>query len=163
LCSCESDSDLETSNWSQELDMKNAWLTTWFTCKGVDFEHRIVSLRHLPFTSLNTITINAKRDVHLKISTLMTLPDMLHPYKQELKSLKYQPETFPLMRTAAESPTRKFILEAYNTWLFDGEPQEVKHVIFDSTSQSGYFEIDLKNGESFTFTTQRSMEESLAG
>ncbi|RMF03986.1 MAG: glycoside hydrolase family 65 protein, partial [Bacteroidetes bacterium] len=54
----------DISNFAQTLDMQNAELITTFELgNDLSVSHRLMSLRHLPYTAMSIVRLTAKRDV----------------------------------------------------------------------------------------------------
>ena len=66
-------------NYQQVLDMKKAILTTTFEVgKKASVVHKMMSLRHLPYTSLSIVEVTAHEDLQLEAISEIEAPNHLN-------------------------------------------------------------------------------------
>ena len=66
------------SNYTQELNMKEARLITRFkTENGLEVKHEILALRHLPYTSLVNVELTPSKETSVTIANLIEAPNHL--------------------------------------------------------------------------------------
>jgi len=69
---------LDATNLQQELNMQKASFSTSFDYSDKATVHyTYYSLRHLPFTVLMDVTIEAKKDINITAASVMEAPDAL--------------------------------------------------------------------------------------
>lgn len=146
-------------NFSQRLDMRKAVFITEFDHEGSHIEHKIRSLRHLPFTSLVEVTVSASVDVTLRSHSNINTPDHLREVQNLFAQINRPHVTIPILSTVAESPTGRHEVASSSIFVFDEEMHEEPSVIhedWDANLHFAYFEKNLKAGESYTFSVVSS-------
>jgi trehalose/maltose hydrolase-like predicted phosphorylase len=155
------------SDYQQVLDMKKAMLITQFEVGNkASVRHSIMSLRHLPFTSLIKVEVEAKEDVVLNALSMILAPGHLRDVKNfygeiltptwpsvGMKAAEYH-ERIPLLTSVAESPTGKYTVVASNSILFEeelGEQPDIIHENLDFDRHWARFIKEIKAGETYTF------------
>src|SRR5436190_18113452 len=72
----------DISNYQQSLDMRQAELVTTFDVGGsVSVSHRMMALRHLPYTALTIVQITARKDVNITLASVIEAPDNLTEFR----------------------------------------------------------------------------------
>lgn len=140
----------------QELDMKNACLTTRFDYQDkatVQYTH--YALRHLPYTALSDITIVAKKDIDIVSANVMEAPDILREVENYYNEIDRPHTRISLLTSRAKSPTGKLLLAASSTFLFDephGSQPAIVHEMWDNNMHLSKFRKRLKAGEVYRFS-----------
>ena len=99
------------SNYKQELDMKNASLTTTFDYEGdASVKYTYYALRQLPFTVLMDIAVTAKKPIDITAASVMEAPDELKEVQNYYNEIDRPHVTISLLTSTAKSPTGKLQL-----------------------------------------------------
>lgn len=145
-----------TSNMTQELDMRHAAFTTHLKYSDqADISYTYYALRHLPFTVFMDITISARKDMKLTAASVMETPDALRDVQNYYNEIDRPHVTLSLLTSTAKSPTGKLQLCASNSFLFNeqhGQEPKIIHEMWDNNSHLMKFSKSIKAGESYTYT-----------
>lgn len=145
----------DISNYQQVLDMQNAILTTTFSFGNqLDVKHEMISLRHLPFTSMILIELTAKVDLEVSPITKIESPDHLRYVRNYYAEIDRPHVLIPLMTSVAESPTGQYKLAASSSFIFPeahGTEPKVIHEDWDFNMHLAKFKKKLKKGEKYKF------------
>ena len=140
------------TNWSQTLNMKEASFTTSFSFKNkVNVSYTFYALRSLPYIILNDITIEAKKDVKLKVFGGITAPPELKDDVSTFRVLKDLETYMPILQTVSKTKFDKHTIAASSSFLFDVEKPALNHEIVNKKSHAISFQKNLKGEESFNF------------
>ena len=144
------------SDLQQELDMKKASFTTSFNYSDkASVSYTYYSLRHLPYTVLMDVTINAKKDFNLTGASVMEAPDALKDVQNYYNEIDRPHVVISLLTSTAKSPTGKLLMCASNTFLFNehhGEEPRVIHEMWDNNMHLMKFSKKIKAGETYRFS-----------
>jgi trehalose/maltose hydrolase-like predicted phosphorylase len=144
------------TGFKQELDMQHAAFTSSFEYgdKAV-ISYRYYSLRHLPYTVLMEVNIEAKKDLSITGASVMEAPDALKDVQNYYNEIDRPHVVLSLLTSAARSPTGKLLMSASNTFLFNephgGEPRVI-HEMWDNNMHLMKFTRKLKAGERYGFS-----------
>lgn len=146
----------EVQNMKQELDMKKASFTCSFDYGDkATITYSYYSLRHLPFTVLMDVSIQAKKDILVNAASVMEAPDALKDVQNYYNEIDRPHVTISLLTSAAKSPTGKLLMCASNTFLFSehhGEEPRVIHEMWDNNMHLMKFNKILKAGNTYRFS-----------
>jgi trehalose/maltose hydrolase-like predicted phosphorylase len=146
----------EVSNMKQELDMKKASFTCSFNYSDkATVTYSYYSLRHLPFTVLMDVTIQAKKDILINAASVMEAPDALKDVQNYYNEIDRPHVTISLLTSSAKSPTGKLLMCASNTFLFSekhGEEPRVIHEMWDNNMHLMKFNKTLKAGNTYRYS-----------
>ena len=149
-----------TTNLTQELNMRNASFTTTFDHGDkATVTYTYYSLRHLPFTVLMDVTITAKKDITIGSSSVMEAPDALRDVQNYYNEIDRPHVVISLLTSAAKSPTGKLLMCASNTFLFSephGQEPRVIHEMWDNNMHLMKFSRQLKSGETYRYSVAGS-------
>jgi len=149
-----------TSNMSQELDMRNAAFTTSFNyADKATVSYTYYSLRHLPFTVLMDVSITAKKDIKIIGSSVMEAPDALRDVQNYYNEIDRPHVVISLLTSSAKSPTGKLLMCASNSFLFSehhGHEPRVIHEMWDNNMHLMKFTKSIKAGETYTYSVAGS-------
>ena len=144
------------SNFTQELDMKNAGFTTRFLhTDKAEITYTYYALRQLPFCVLMDITVQAKKDISINAASVMEAPDLLRDVQNYYNEIDRPHVVLSLLTSSAKSPTGKMTMCASNSFLFTekhGEEPRVIHEMWDNNMHLVKFEKKLKAGETYKFS-----------
>ncbi|MEO0788082.1 MAG: glycoside hydrolase family 65 protein [Bacteroidota bacterium] len=145
----------EISNFQQTLDMKRAELVTTFDVGDkVSVTHRLLSLRHLPFTALATVEITAHQDVIISPMSVIEAPNHLRDVRNLFAEIDRPHVTLNLMSSVADSPSGKHKVAASTSFIFEeahGEEPDLIHEDWDYNMHLTKFYKDLRRSETYTF------------
>ncbi|TRX59924.1 glycoside hydrolase family 65 protein [Fulvivirga sp. M361] len=143
------------TNYRQTLDMKQAQFITAFDVGDkASVTHKVMSLRHLPFTALVVVTIKAKKDLTFVTKSTIQAPDHLSDVRQFFAHIDRPHVSFPLMTSVADSPSGEKKVAASSTFIFPEEHGNEPHVIhedWDFNRHWAKFSKTLKAGETYEF------------
>ena len=153
------------SRYRQSLDMEHAELLTTFNVGSkVTVRHRMMSLRHLPYTALSLIEITANQDVEITPMSLIESPVHLQDVRNYYAEIDRPHVLIPLMTSVGLSPTGKFKIAASNSFIFDEPHQsepDIIHEDWDYNMHLMKFRKKLKKGETYRFAVASSVVSSL--
>lgn len=150
----------EVRNMKQELDMRKASFTCSFDYMDkATITYSYYSLRHLPFTVLMDVTIQAKKDILVNAASVMEAPDALKDVQNYYNEIDRPHVTISLLTSSAKSPTGKLLMCASNTFLFSekhGEEPRVIHEMWDNNMHLMKFNKTLKAGNTYRYSVAGS-------
>lgn len=150
----------EVRNMKQELDMRKASFTSSFDYMDkATITYSYYSLRHLPFTVLMDVTIQAKKDILVNAASVMESPDALKDVQNYYNEIDRPHVTISLLTSSAKSPTGKLLMCASNTFLFSekhGEEPRVIHEMWDNNMHLMKFNKTLKAGNTYRYSVAGS-------
>lgn len=142
-------------NYKQKLDMHEASLTTSFEAQGkVAVEHKMMSLRHLPYTALTIVTITALQDVVITPMSVIEAPNHLQDVRNYYSEIDRPHVKIPLLTSVGMSPTGKIKLAASSSFIFTeehGKEPDIIHEDWDYSMHLAKFHKKLKKGEKYSF------------
>lgn len=145
----------DIKNYKQVLDMHEAILTTTFEVSDkLNVKHQMLSLRHLPFTSLIIVEIKAKQDVDIIPIAKIEAPDHLRNIRNYYSEIDRPHVLIPLLTSVAESPSGDFEVAASSSFIFNeahGAEPKVIHEDWDFNMHLAKFKKHLKKGETYKF------------
>jgi len=142
------------SNMRQRLHMKKAALTTEFDFRDkITVRYTVRALRHLPFTSMIDIEIEAHEEVEIAPASLIKAPDILNDIHNYYSEIDRPHVTIPLLTSVAASPTGKHTVAASSSFIFeDHRLPDLVHEEWDHNMHLVRFKKKLQAGESFQFS-----------
>ncbi|MEP6648000.1 MAG: glycoside hydrolase family 65 protein, partial [Saprospiraceae bacterium] len=149
------------TQFQQTLDMRLAELVTTFVAENkVSVKHRMMSLRHLPYTALNVVEITALQDVEITPMSVIEAPVYLQDIRNYYAEIDSSNAFIPLMTSVAKSPTGQYEIAASDSFIFDephGSDPAIIHEDRDYTMHLMKFRKALKKGESYRFAVVASV------
>jgi trehalose/maltose hydrolase-like predicted phosphorylase len=143
------------SNYAQTLDMKRAILTTTFEVAGkVKVKHELMALRHLPYSALSVVEIEALADVDVQPYSVIAAPNHLNDVRNFFNTVDRPHVQIPLLTSVADSPSGKHRLAASNSFIFPeehGAEPVVIHEEWDYDRHWAKFKKELAKGETYRF------------
>lgn len=145
----------EMENFQQTLDVRKATLYSKFThWKKCNVTYATRALRHLPHSAMVDFEITALEDLTLTIQHSIGSPDILRDVKNTFQFIDRPHASFPLMTSAALTPSGLHTLAASTSFIFSGplsDQPRVIHEDWDYNSHQMRFTVKLKAGSSFSF------------
>lgn len=142
----------QIKNWKQQLNMKKAVLSTQFDLgEELKVKHHIYALRHLPYSALLEIELEAIKDTEVKVLNTHEIKSPLKNGKGQFRTFKRDHVKLPVLTTSAKTPKDKHLIAASSGFVFEGKHQ----VLYNEWSENKYqqyFTIRLKKGEKFRFS-----------
>ncbi|MEM1325016.1 MAG: glycoside hydrolase family 65 protein [Bacteroidota bacterium] len=146
----------DIQNYVQTLDMKRAILTTIFDVGDkVSVKQEMMSLRHLPFTAMITVEIEAKKDIKITPMSVIEAPNHLNDVRNFYAEIDRPHVKIPLMTSVADSPSGKHKVAASNSFVFEeshGEEPILIHEDWDYNMHLLKFHKEMKAGETYRFS-----------
>ncbi len=146
----------DATNMRQVLDMKHASLTTTFDYKDkATVSYTYYALRHLPYTVLVDVTINAKKNIEVIPASVMEAPDALKDVQNYYNEIDRPHVKLSLLSSIAKSPTGKLTFSSSTTFLFDeanGTEPQLIHEMWDNNMHLSKFKKNLTAGTSYHFS-----------
>jgi protein-glucosylgalactosylhydroxylysine glucosidase len=105
----------EITNYKQVLDMKKAELTTTFDIGDkLSVKHTIMALRHLPYTAMAIIELEARKDVRVTPMSVIEAPNHLLDVRNTYSEIDRPHVKIPLLTSVGKSPSGKHTVAASN-------------------------------------------------
>ncbi len=146
----------DISQFRQRLDMQTAELVTTFEVGDkLTVAHRLLSLRHLPFTAMAMVEIVAKKDLQITPMSVIEAPDHLRDVRNFYTEIDRPHVLLPLLTSVAESPSGKHKLATSTSFLFEeahGQEPKIIHEDWDYTMHLAKFHKSLKAGQTYRFS-----------
>ena len=142
-------------NYTQELNMKEASFKSSFETEDAIIKHEITSLRHLPYTCLVTLKIQAKKVLDFVIQNQIESPDHLREVKNYYSEIDRPHVKIPLLSTEADSPSGKFKLAVSNSFIFDeahGDEPNLIHEDWDFNRHLIKLKKSIEAGQIYSFS-----------
>ncbi|MBK8701740.1 MAG: glycoside hydrolase family 65 protein [Saprospiraceae bacterium] len=150
----------EISGYAQTLDMATAKLITTFTVPGkATVSSEMMALRHLPYTAMVVLTVEAIADITICPMSVIEAPAHLTDVKNLYAEIDRPHVLIPLMTSVAKSPSRKLVLAASNSFIFNeahGSEPDLIHEDWDYNMHLTKFFKKLKKGEKYAFSVVAS-------
>lgn len=148
------------SNFAQTLDMKEAALVTTFDYGDkLSVKHSLMALRHLPYTAMSIVEVNAKADLEITAASVIQAPNHLKDVRNYYSEIDRPHVKIPLLTSVAESPSGKHKVAASNSFIFPephgSEPQLI-HEDWDYDMHLAKFRKKLKAGTTYRFSVVAS-------
>ncbi len=139
---------------SQTINFRYGTFISHVEYEKLSVEYKIRSLRHLPFTSMVEVKIDAKADIDISPASIMEAPEILRDVLNHYAVIDVPGHTrVPLMTSTALSPTGKLKVAASSAILFEeGEHLSLIHEERNYDNHRLKFSKKLARGESFNFT-----------
>jgi protein-glucosylgalactosylhydroxylysine glucosidase len=150
----------EITNYKQVLDMKKAELTTTFDIGDkLSVKHTIMALRHLPYTAMAIIELEARKDVRVTPMSVIEAPNHLLDVRNTYSEIDRPHVKIPLLTSVGKSPSGKHTVAASNSIIFNeghGHEPALIHEDWDYNLHLLKFSKDLKSGTKYSFTVVAS-------
>lgn len=145
----------DISGYKQVLNMKEAQLSTFFDVSDkLSVRHRLMSLRHLPYTALTIVDLTAKKNVVIVPMSVIEAPNHLADVRNLYSEIDRPHVLIPLMSSVGKSPSGKHTVAVSNSFVFTeahGNEPDLVHEDWDYNMHLLKFRKELKAGETYTF------------
>ncbi len=145
----------DISGYKQVLDMKGAQLTTSFDVSDkLSVKHRLMALRHLPFSALTIIELTAKKSTIVVPMSVIEAPNHLSDVRNLYSEIDRPHVLIPLLSSVGKSPSGKHTVAVSNSFVFPeehGSEPDLVHEDWDYNMHLLKFRKELKAGETYTF------------
>jgi trehalose/maltose hydrolase-like predicted phosphorylase len=147
------------SNWQQTMDMKSAALTTSFEYKDkAKISCTIYALRNLQYTGYIDISVQATKDIDVKVSGKILIPKEYQTPVNTFQVLKDLETTMPILQSVAKSPFGKHLVSTSSTFIWhkinssrEHQRPELKHEIISDYENTLSFDYSIKKNENLDF------------
>jgi len=147
------------SNWQQTMDMKSAALTTNFEYKDkAKISCTIYALRNLQYTGYIDISVQATKDIDVKVSGKILIPKEYQTPVNTFQVLKDLETTMPILQSVAKSPFGKHLVSTSSTFIWhkinssrEHQRPELKHEIISDYENTLSFDYSIKKNENLDF------------
>jgi protein-glucosylgalactosylhydroxylysine glucosidase len=150
----------DISNYQQSLDMKKAILVTTFDVSDkLSVKHSMMALRHLPYTAMSIVEIEAKKEVKITPMSVIEAPNHLIDVRNLYSEIDRPHVVIPLLTSVGKSPSGKHTLAASNSIIFPeahGQEPDLIHEDWDYNMHLMKFNKTLKAGEKYVFSVVSS-------
>lgn len=154
----------DVSNYRQVLDMKKAELLTTFEVgDGLLVRHRLLALRHLPYSALTIVEFTAKKDLTITPMSVIEAPDHLTEVKNMYSEIDRPHVLIPLLTSVGKSPSGRHTVAVSNGFIFNephGQEPDLIHEDWDYNMHLAKFHKKLKAGETYQFSIVSSATSS---
>ncbi len=148
------------SNFRQTLDIHKAELLVSFEVGDkVIVRYKLLALRHLPYSAMIDLEVQAKKDVVITPASVITAPEILQDVRNYYAVIDRPHVKIPLLTSVGNSPTGKHTIAASNTFIFDNNTDipRLIHEDWDYNKHLLKFDKKLKAGETFRFAVVGSV------
>lgn len=150
----------QISGFRQRLNMRTAEFVTEFdVADKLHVEHRMMALRHLPYTALITVELTAKKDVTVTPMSVIEAPVHLQDVRNYYAEIDRPHVRIPLLTSVAKSPSGKLTVAASSSFVFEeehGQTPDVIHEDWDYNMHLAKFTKALRAGETYRFAVVAS-------
>lgn len=146
----------QISNFRQTLDMRRAELVTTFDVGDqLSVTHTVMALRHLPYSALTQVTLQAKKAITVTPMSVIEAPEMLQDVRNFYATIDRPHVLIPLLTSVAKSPTGKYTVAASNAFVFEephGQEPALIHEDWDYNMHLLKFHKKMQAGETYRFS-----------
>jgi len=147
------------TNWQQTMDMKSAALTTNFDYKDkAKISCTIYALRNLQYTGYIDVSVQATKDIDVKVSGKILIPREYQTPKNTFQILKDVETTMPILQSVAKSPFGKHLVSTSGTFIWhkinssrEHQRPELKHKVISNYENTLSFDYSIKKNENLDF------------
>ncbi len=147
------------SNWQQTMDLKSAALTTNFDYKDkAKISCTVYALRNLQYTGYIDISVQATKEIDVKVSGKILIPKEYQTPKNTFQILKDVETTMPILQSVAKSPFGKHLVSTSGTFIWhkinssrEHQRPELKHKIISDYENTLSFDYSIKKNENLDF------------
>lgn len=149
-------SSRDIEDFQQRLDMRNAELVTTFRVGNkLEVTHRLLSLRHLPFSAMAVVELKALENVRVTPMSVIEAPNHLNDVRNYYAEIDRPHVLLPLLTSVAESPSGRHKVAASTSFIFPeehGSEPKLIHEDWDYNMHLAKFYKDLKAGDTYAFS-----------
>jgi len=153
-------SENNISNWSQTLNMKEAYFITSFTFKNkAEISYKIYALRNVPYSGYIDFEIEAKQNISLKVTGAIETPEEYKNPTSSFRILKDLEVTMPILQTVAKSRLERHTVATSATFIWhdinsgnEHERPELKHQKVSEYKNQLSFEKEINKDSKYEFS-----------
>lgn len=139
--------NIDISEWSQCIDMKEATHNTQFTYdKKANVSYSICALRNMPYAGLIRVEVSALEDIHLSVANLAEVPNEYKNVSSKLVNRGIEGRNVKILRTWALSKFRDQKVSASAAFIYDKIPG-----VDQKRDNANQISVSLKKGGRFSF------------
>lgn len=144
---------------SQALDMRRALLVTRFDVPGkLRVTHTIGALRHLPYSAIATVELEALADTVVTPASAIEAPELLRDVKNLYALIDRPHASIGLTTSVGKSPSGKHTVAASTSFVFEHrDAPALVHEDWDYGMHATRFTRKLKAGERYRFSVVGSV------
>jgi trehalose/maltose hydrolase-like predicted phosphorylase len=147
------------SNWQQTMDMKSAAFTTTFEYKDkAKISCTLYALRNLQYTGYIDVSIQATKEIDVKVSSKILIPKEYQTPKNTFQILKDVETTMPILQSVAMSPFGKHLVSTSGTFIWhkinssrEHQRPELTHNIISDYENTLSFDYKIGKNENLDF------------
>ncbi len=148
-------------HYRQELDMRRAALTTTFELPGrVRVRHTMMALRHLPYTAMVVVELEALSEVALTLASVIEAPAHLVDVRNFYAEIDRPHALIPLLTSVGRSPSGRYVVAASTSFIFPeghGREPDIVHEDWDYDRHLAKFRKHLSAGQRYRFAVVGSV------
>lgn len=146
----------DITGFRQELDMRKAILTSTFAIPGkARITHQLLALRHLPFTAMTIVTVQAEQNIRITPLSIIEAPDHLTDVRNLYSEIDRPHVLIPLLTSVGKSPSGKLTVASSASFIFPephGQQPKIIHEDWDYNMHLAKFTHNLAAGTNYTFS-----------
>jgi trehalose/maltose hydrolase-like predicted phosphorylase len=143
------------NDYRQVFDMKNASINSFFNYGDkLSITSSIMALRHLPYTAIHLIELEAHDTLEFTAYSEILSPDHLIDVRNTYSEIDRPHVLIPLMSSVADSPSSRITVAASNSILFEEKHEQAPRLIHEDWDYNRHlvkFTKKLAPGENYRF------------
>ena len=145
--------DNNIESFTQQIDMRHGLFETAFLIPGkAKVRSQMTALRHLPYTAIHLVDVEAKTDISVTFINEIIAPDHLIDIRSYFSHIDRPHVLIPLLTSVADSPSGQINVAASNSFIFEephGEEPQIIHEDWDYNRHLAKFTVKLKAGKTY--------------
>ncbi len=151
----------DVRNYRQQLDMRRAIFTTTFILDDqLRVRHEMMALRHLPYTAMVIVEVEALSDLELTVASVIEAPDHLFDLRNFYSEIDRPHALIPLLTSVGRSPSGQYVVAASTSFIFPeghGHEPRIVHEEWDYNRHLAKFRKRLRTGQRYRFAVVGSV------
>ncbi len=147
------------SSWQQTMNMKTAAFTTTFDFKDkAKVSCTVYALRNLQYTGYIDVSIQALKEIDVKVSGKIITPKEYQTPKNTFQILKDVETTMPILQSVAKSPFGKHLVSTSGTFIWhkinssrEHQRPELTHNVVSDYENTLSFDYKITKGDNLDF------------
>jgi trehalose/maltose hydrolase-like predicted phosphorylase len=143
----------------QAIDIRYGVFSQTMDYRDIKIIYKLRALRHLPYTMMVEVEVEAKKDLYLAPASILKAPEILRDVNNYYTTIDVPGHVrVPMMTSTASSPTGKLQVAASTSILFEhGKDKSLLHEERNYGDHNLKFYVSLKRGERLSFTVFSSI------